>query len=136
MWTTNINFWAVLAAAIAEMAIGFVWYSPMAFGRSWTMLADIKNRRLGKINIIIAYFALFIGSLITSYVLALFIVASGAYTVYQGAEIGFWAWLGFATTTNVLDYIFSYKPGDLYAINMLYYLLSFLIMGIILSMWV
>ena len=31
----DINYWAVLVAAIAQFVIGMAWYSPMLFGKTW-----------------------------------------------------------------------------------------------------
>ncbi len=31
----TINYWAVLAAAVASMIIGSIWYSPLLFAKKW-----------------------------------------------------------------------------------------------------
>lgn len=33
----GVNLWAVLGAALATMAIGFLWYSPALFGKPWML---------------------------------------------------------------------------------------------------
>ena len=34
----GVNLWAVLVSALATMAVGFVWYSPLLFARPWMVL--------------------------------------------------------------------------------------------------
>ena len=31
----HVNVWALLAAAVASMVIGFLWYSPLLFAKPW-----------------------------------------------------------------------------------------------------
>ena len=31
----DVNLWSVLVAAMAAMALGFLWYSPVLFARPW-----------------------------------------------------------------------------------------------------
>src|SRR5689334_2560512 len=33
--STHINFWAVIVAALAQMVVGFIWFSPALFFRPW-----------------------------------------------------------------------------------------------------
>ena len=35
MPSVDINWWAVLAAAVINMVIGAIWYSPSGFGKPW-----------------------------------------------------------------------------------------------------
>ena len=39
-----MNWLAIIVAAIAAIAIGFGWYSPWAFGKSW---ASLTGRTMG-----------------------------------------------------------------------------------------
>ena len=74
----------------------------------------------------------FIASLVTAFVLSLFILYSGANSWFLGAETGFWAWLGFVATTIGVNGIFAGKRKKLMAIEAGYHLVVLVTMGIIL----
>ncbi len=130
----HVNYGAVLVAAIVNMVIGFIWYSPGVFGKTWSSLTgkrmeDMKSRA-GT-----AYAGAFVTALITAWILARFISLANAQTMTRGAVIGFWAWLGFVATTSLADVPFGGRPIKLYYLTNGYYLVSVLIMGALLGMW-
>ncbi|HEY5022936.1 MAG TPA: DUF1761 domain-containing protein, partial [Gemmatimonadaceae bacterium] len=53
----------------------------------------------------------------------------------HGVLFGFLFWLGFAATTSYATAIFSGKPKQLWLIDSMYNLVSFVIAGIILAVW-
>jgi hypothetical protein len=53
----------------------------------------------------------------------------------HGATFGFMAWLGFAAPTSYATAIFSGKPKQLWVIDTMYNLVSFILAGIILGAW-
>jgi agmatine/peptidylarginine deiminase len=64
----EINYWAVLAAALGNFALGSIWYSPLAFGNKWMHYMgwtqqdmESKKKGVGK-----SYALMFIGTLITT----------------------------------------------------------------------
>ena len=135
MVDATINLWAVLAAAVAAMIIGSLWYSPMMFAKSWLAAlakteADIKANMTG-----MAYFVATIGSLVTAYVLAHFISYVGATNVWAGALTGFWIWLGFIVTMMATGAMFENYPKVLFFINATNSLVTLLAMGAILGSW-
>ena len=42
----SLNWLAILAAAISTMILGFLWYSPLLFGKAWAreMGYDLKDK--------------------------------------------------------------------------------------------
>ncbi|MEE9225975.1 MAG: DUF1761 domain-containing protein [Bacteroidota bacterium] len=133
----DINYWAVLVAAIANFGLGAVWYSPALFAKRWLALmkkseAELEQMKKGAPR---AYALSFVGALVMSYVLAHIVDYVQATTVAGGLESGFWLWLGFVGTTNLSGVLFEDRPTGLYLINMGYYLVSLLIMGTILAVW-
>src|SRR5713226_4739613 len=46
----NINLWSVLAAAIATMVAGFLWYSPVLFARPWMVAMGYDPEDKAKIK--------------------------------------------------------------------------------------
>lgn len=136
-----INYVAVLVAAVANMALGFLWYSPFILGKPWMKLMgyhmhDKEQMEKMQKEAMPAYVASMIASLVMAYVLVNFIHFAVAKTALEGATIGFWAWLGFVGTTSLTGALFNKKKISLWAIDTGYFLAALLIMGAILAAWV
>jgi hypothetical protein len=136
----DINYLAVLVAAIAAMAIGFLWYGPL-FGKEWARLMgfgklskkELENMKAKGKKAMPFQFA---ASLIMSYILAHFVDYTQAATFMDGAVAGTWLWLGFIATVQIGSVLWEGKPVKLYAINTLHYLVALIVMGGILAVWV
>lgn len=133
----EVNYLAVLVAAIASMVLGALWYSPMLFGSKWVKLMgwtqqEMEKRKKGMGK---SYGIAFVGSLVMAYVLAIFIAWAGAASVAAGVQVGFWVWLGFLATTGLGTILWEGRPKELYAINTGYELVQLLVMGAILAVW-
>ncbi len=133
----DINWVAVIVAAIVSMALGAFWYSPAGFGKQWVALMGFTDQQqkamkkgAGK-----AYALAFIGALITSAVLAMLVDWAQAITMIDGAKVGFWIWLGFVATTMAGMMLWEGKPMKLYTLNSGYHLVNFILMGAILAAW-
>ena len=83
-----------------------------------------------------AYALSFLGAVVMSYVLAHIADYTQVTTVAAGAQAGFWLWLGFVVTTNLASVVFEGRPTGLYLINAGYYLVTLVVMGAILAVWV
>lgn len=132
----TVNYLAVLIAAVINMAVGFVWYSPALFAKPWMKALgkspeDLKGAATGPLYMINT-----VASLILAYVLAHFVKFSGATTALMGLQTGIWAWIGFVITILLPVYLFESRPIKLYFIYISYQLVSFILMGIILAIWV
>jgi hypothetical protein len=136
----GINLWPVLVAALATMVVGFVWYSPLLFARSWTVLMgydpndkakmDEMRKGAGK-----SYGIAFVVSLVSAFVLAKFIAITTVNSALYGMKVGFAMWLGFVTTVQLTGVLFAKQPAKLYLINTGYQLVCYLTMGAILAVW-
>lgn len=136
-----VNYLAVLAAAVASIILGSLWYGPI-FGRQWMAMMGItpqsmeeaKKKGVGKLYVIA-----FIGSLLMAYVLSHFIVFARAYLGTSGLEAGlmsgFWGWLGFVAPVTLGSVLWEGKSWRLWFLNNGYYLILLLVMGAILAMW-
>ncbi len=140
----DVNYVALLAAAVAGMVIGFLWYSPLLVGKPWMKLmgysaGDMKKeqQKMGK------WYALsFILSVISAYVLYHVMVMSIAYfdnpPVATGLMTAFFSWLGFVMPVQATGVIFSKennsKGWNLFLINTGYQLVSLLAMGVVIGL--
>ncbi len=135
----DINYIAVVVAAVLSMILGALWYSPILFGKEWMSLiglteADLKKAR--EKGMAKSYLMGFIAALVMSYVLANFIDYTQATTIVEGAKSGVWIWLGFVATVVLGTVIWEGKPMRLYVINTGFYLFALMIMGAVLAVWV
>ena len=134
----EINYLAVLVSAAAGFVIGMLWYSVL-FGKAWMKLSGMdkkkieKERKKGMAKSYAAGFAVLV---VMAFVLAHFVDMAEAATVLEGAQAGFWAWLGFVATIMLNKVLWEGKPFKLYLLDAAHYLVVLLAMGSILAVWV
>jgi hypothetical protein len=129
-----IHFFAILAAAVAKIALGALWYSPVLFIKPWQRLTGITEERM-KAGLGKALVADIIGSVVMAFVLAHFVRYAEATTALQGLVIGFFCWLGFVSVATINTVTYERKPVALFLLNNGYLLISLLVMGAILAVW-
>ncbi len=133
-----INYWAVLVAALTCMVLGSLWYGPL-FGKiwmksmGWNPNEPITPEKKKEGNKAMAWMVPV--SLLMAYVLAHFVDYTAAFTWAEGAQTGFWIWLGFQLTLLIQAVIFEGKKRETMFINASYQLVSLMIMGAILAVW-
>lgn len=134
---SEINMLAVLVASVLGMGVGFLWYSPMLFGKPWMALSGFTPESMAgmKKDMTKTYGIMFVAQIVMNYVLAHILSAYQANSVAMGLQGAFWVWLGFIATTMLTGVLFDRKPLKLYAINVGYHLASLLVAAAVLSVW-
>jgi surface polysaccharide O-acyltransferase-like enzyme len=140
MHVMGVNLWAVLVAGAATMPLGFLWYSPMLFANPWMKLMGYDPNDKAKIAEMQksagpSYLMSFIASILSAAVLAKIISIASNPSPLHGVKIGLVVWLGFVTTVQMTNALFSRQPAKLYAINTGFQLVCYLAMGAILGAW-
>lgn len=135
MISGDVNYLAVLVGAVVNMALGAYWFSPAGFGKEWAKLADVSTAAAKK-GATRSYVIAFVAALVSVFVLANVVRLAGAVTWMEGAVVGFWVWLGFVATTQLGSILWEMKAPKLFAINTAYSLVSLLVTGAILAIWV
>jgi hypothetical protein len=135
------NVWAVLAAAIAAMVIGFLWYSPLLFAKPWMVAMGYNPEDKAKIAEMQKgagpmYGISMLASLLSAFVLGKIIFHLAISTALYGMKVGFAVWAAFVMTVQLTDKMFSHRPLRLFLINTGYQLVCYLAMGAILGRWV
>lgn len=137
----EVNYIAVLVAAVSSMIIGFAWYSEVLFGKPWMKLMGYNSESLKKEQREMGkwYAVSFVLALVTAYVLFHVMTLSmnffGYTAIMTGMTSAFWMWLGFVMPVQLTGVIFSNnKSFKLFAINTGYQLVVVLIMGLILAL--
>lgn len=131
----DINYVAVVVAALLSMVIGFVWYSLKAFGKPWMKEAGLSLKDIGN-GPGAGYGLVTLTSLIQAFVLAHFIDYTNAVSWIDGAVTGLWIWVGFVATAYTATYVFTQKSFKLWSIDTGYFLTLLVVQGIVLAVWV
>jgi hypothetical protein len=124
----------ILAATVARMALGGLWYSPVLFLKPWMKLTGISEQQMkqgmgGKIAGDI------VGSFLMAFVLMHMIVWSNAASALEGMAVGFICWIGFVAVSSINTVTYEKRPFKLFALHNGYNLASLLAMGAILAVW-
>lgn len=130
----NINYVAVVAAAVINMIVGAAWYSPALFGKQWSALLGKKMEDMRK-NAGPGYGVAAVTALVQAFILAKFVGYAGAATVMAGAGVGLMAWLGFTGATSASNTVFAGRPWKLWAIDSGYFLVVLIVNGALLATW-
>ncbi len=128
----------VLVAAVADMALGFLWYSPLLFAKPWMRAMgydpndkaglDAMRKGAGKM-----YGAALLSSLAAAFVLGKIVVVTTVITAPYGMKVGFAVWMGFVASVQLTDTLFGRRPLQLFLINTGYQLACYVAMGAILA---
>lgn len=132
MYDITVNYWAVLVSGIVFMAIGYVWYGPL-FGAMWLKAMDKKKEDLNQSMTPMLWS--FVAALVTSYVLAHFIVLAGATTMTDALVTAFWLWLGFVAASTLTNSLYEGVPATRVWLFVGYELVSLLAAAAILFSW-
>lgn len=125
----EINYIAVLLAALSAFVLGGIWYS-LLFGRKWMALTGQSEEVLKSGNPAVIFGGSFILNLIQSWVLAMFIGPGDlGFATAAGLSVG----LCWVATGLGVNYLFERRPLGLWLINGGYFVLQFAIMGAIIG---
>jgi len=130
---SQLNYVAIIVAAVASFAIGSLWYSPVLFGKAWQKETGITDEKAKSANMGKIFGLALVLSLLISFNLAAFIgpTATFSFGLFAGAAAGiFWAMGALGIT-----YLFEQKSTKLWLINGGYHAVTFTVMGGILGLW-
>jgi hypothetical protein len=128
----NINWLAVLVAALSTFILGGLWYGPL-FGRAWMRASGMTEDRVNAGNKGLIFGLSFFLQFLAALVLDMFIGAEAnlAFGTAAGAAVGiFWVATAFAVV-----YLFEQRSVAHWAVNAFYHIVSYTIMGAILGAW-
>lgn len=130
----EVNWLAVVAAALSMFVIGGIWYSPLLFDKAWQRAAGISDEQRNRGNTPLIFGAAFVLTLVMAANLAFFIAGPDTtlgFAVGAALAAGFgWA----ALSVGVLT-LFERRPISYFLINGGYLTIGFAVMGLILGLW-
>ncbi len=130
---SQLNYLAVVAAALSTFAIGGLWYSPILFGKTWMAESAITEEMVKSANMLKIFGGAFILSFIMAFNLAMFLGDST--DVVWGMTAGFLAGFGWVALGMGVICLFEQKSLKYWLINGGYWSVSFVVMGAILAAW-
>lgn len=130
----QINHLAVAVAAISNLVLGGLWYSPLLFYKVWKSengLTDdqMKNQNPAKVFVIALVLAFMM-----SYNMAFFLGDAGTDLIW-GTTAGFLTGFGWAAAIFTVVALFEMKSWRYILINSGFIILYFTLIGLILGAW-
>jgi Protein of unknown function (DUF1761) len=134
LFEADVNYLAVILAALAAQPLGFLWYGSL-FGSTWVAARGYSHPGEGETPSSMIYIVPLIGALVIAYVLARLADMTGADDVGDCIALGAFVWVGFSATVLGMQINFSETPNKpvAFAIEGGYYLVSFVIAGAIIG---
>ena len=141
----NINWLALIAAAILPLVTGFLWYGPL-FGKAWMKESGMTEEKAKTMNPIKTYGLAVVLAFLLAFILWAFVMTGGGpgephgteafLTFKHGAFHG--ALLAFLVVLPVFgtNALFEQKSFKYVAINVGYWILTMSLMGGIINAWV
>lgn len=130
----EINYLAILVAAVAAMLVGGFWYSPVLFGKPWMREMGKNPDDMKGIAFPLKEMAIqFIASLVLAFVLALFIYRQA--TVGEAVTLALWIWVGFYVTLQLNSVLWEGRSWKLYFINIAQSLVTLVLMAVVIGLW-
>lgn len=133
----EVNYLAVLLAALSSFVVGFVWYAKPVFGTLWANMVKLNDKQL-KAGMVKAMSVSFVAALLTAYVVAYVSYLSNVYFsnsfLQDSLTTSFWLGLGISATTILTQDAFEKRRKKLTAINIGYHITMLLTMGLIIGL--
>lgn len=132
---SQINFWAVIVAALASFIVGWLWYGPL-FGKLWMELNGFTPEKLREekgLPMPLIMVVNYVATALAAFSIAMFIgaEADASFGIFAGLMIALF-WIG---TSRLNDVLYERQPFRLYLINLGYNLVIYVIMGAVLGAW-
>jgi hypothetical protein len=125
--------WAVLAAGVASMILGALWYSPALFGKAWSTASGVTEAQAKSANMAKTLGAAFVLAVIGAAVFAMFLGPRPAPMFATAAGLA--AGLCWVAGSFGINYLFERRPLRLFLINGGYHTLQYTLIGAVLGVW-
>lgn len=128
----ELNYWAVLLAALSSFMLGGIWYSPWLFGRVWLEGCGLTDLDLKNSDPKMIYGVVLLLSLLIAFSMAVLLGKDP--TLVEAILLGLLTGLGFVSAAFGISYIFEQRPLKLFLVNGGYHLVQFILNAVVLSL--
>ena len=129
----QMNYLAVVVAALSNFIVGGLWYSKILFGNVWMQSNNFAEDDIKGANMGLIYGKTFVLMLIAAFVLAMFIGPEA--TLGTGLLAGLFVGVGWVATSMGVNDLFERRSTAHFLVNSGYHVVSFMVMGAILGVW-
>ncbi len=130
----DVNWLAVLLAALAGFVVGGIWYGPI-MGKKWMGAVGLTEEQIRRGNMALIYGGAFAFSVLASWTLAhtfeSYALLDADLSVFAKVMTAFGVALGFIVPAIGTNYLFSQKSRTLFFIDAAYWLLFYIAMGLV-----
>jgi hypothetical protein len=131
---SDLNWAAVLVAALAWFAFSAIWYSIPPLSKAWARAAGVDTTSEGP-PLVTLLVPTFLGYLVTTVVIALLIKAVGAEGVTEAVVLGVSLGLGFGVVGALVSQLYERKGNFYWLINGVNAVIAYTIVTVILTLW-
>lgn len=142
MFFQNINYWTVIISGIASMGLGFLWYSPIVFGKRFMKEMGMTpekveeyKKRNGPSGMIKMYIPTFVLALVMAFIVATLINSLVITSIGGFVTLALCLWAGFSLPVAANNTNFGNDSKALMFINTGYQLVNILIATLIIGIW-
>ncbi|QQR92223.1 MAG: DUF1761 domain-containing protein [Candidatus Iainarchaeum archaeon] len=135
MITVDVNITNVVITAVVAFIVGWLWHSPMLFGKQWMKLMGKNMKDMGKMDMskMAQPMAIqFVAAIIMAYVLSHILSAYQTLGWSEALQGAFWVWLGFIAATSINQVLWEGRSWNLWLFNNAYHLVSLIVMAVVL----
>ena len=130
----DLNWLAVIVAAVAWFAFSAIWYSVPPLSKAWLRAAKVTP---GDGPPLVALLVpTFVGYFVTTVVIALLAKAVGASDLIDGLTLGIVLGIGFGVIGALVVQIYEQKGGSYWLINGINAIIAYSVVAIIVTVWV
>lgn len=131
---SELNWLAVVVAALAWFGFSAFWYSVPPLSRMWQRESRVDMTDEGP-PLVSILLPTFIGYLITTVVIALIVEAVGATTLGEAIALGITLGIAFGVVSALIVQLYERKGGSYWLINGINAVISFTIVTSVLAIW-
>ncbi len=130
----GVQYGAILVASLVAMGIGWVWYMPAVFGKTWMRLRGVKMQ--GDMKMPVSDLVIeFIATLVMLFVVNVLVIAFGAFNVRGAILLAIFIWLGFYVTALMSEVLWEKKPFGVFLITAGQRLVTLIVATLIFALW-
>ena len=130
----DLNWLAILVAAVAWFAFSAIWYSVPPLSNAWMKAAKVTPGDGPPLVTLLV--PTFIGYLVTTIVIALLARAVAATDLADGLVLGIVLGIGFGVVSALVVQIYEQKGGSYWLINGINAIIAYSIVAVIVTVWV
>jgi hypothetical protein len=130
----DLNWLAILVAAVSAFMLGGVWYGPL-FKNAWCREAGIDPNAAPKSHPAKTFGIAFVASLIAAYGFAMLLHLMHTDTLWAAVHAGVMVGFFYVAMSFGINYAFAGRSFKLWAIDAGYHILQFALYGAILGAW-